>query len=544
MAEPELLTTEGFHEAWRVAERWLALNRDTINAINVYPVPDGDTGTNMLLTVRAALEAAERAEVGRAGAAAGLGAWTALFARGALLGARGNSGVILSQMMRGLAEALAEAEETDGPGLARALERASTTAYAAVSTPVEGTMLTVLREAAAAALAHLGRPGAVLAAAQDEALRSVTRTPDLLPRLREAGVVDSGGLGVAVLLAGLRFGVLGEPLPEAPAQPAAAVVLDAVEHEGHGYCTEFVLLGTALERDGLEAALEGMGGESILVVGDATALHVHVHLADPGPALSAGAARGSLSAVKVENMQAQHEQWVAGHEEGDRSDASVASSDRPLGLVAVVPGPGIAAAFRALGATTVQPPDGTKPSAGELLVAARRAGRHVLLLPNDKDVLLAAEAAAREEPALITVVPSRNVAAGLSAALSYHAEGDAADTARAMLETLADVRSVEVTRAARSTTTDGVTVAAGDPIVLVDGVLIARADNDEAALLIGIQYADPDGDAELVTVYLGAGAAADAAETLPARIEGMRPGVAVEVIDGGQPYYPYLAGVE
>lgn len=403
-------------------------------------------------------------------------------------------------------------------------------------------MLTVMREAAAAA-GGLDSPGAVLAAAQDEALRSVARTPDLLPRLREAGVVDSGGLGIAVLLAGLRFGVLGEPLPDAPVEPVTAVLLDAVEHEGHGYCTEFVVLGADLERAPLEATLEALGGESILVVGDSTTLHVHVHIEDPGPAISAGAARGSLSAVKVENMQAQHEQWVTGHEDGETADG-VALRDRALGLVAVVPGPGIAAAFRALGAVTVMPSEGAKASAGELLAAARRAGRHVLLLPNDKDILLAAEAAAAEEPERITVVPSRNIAAGLSAALAYHSEGDVAETWSAMLDTLADVRCVEVTRAARDTTTDGVAVSAGDAIVLVDGVLIARAATEEAALLVGIQHADPDGEAELVTVYLGAGAPADAAETLPARIEGARPGVAVEVIEGGQPHYPYVAGVE
>ena len=539
MPQTDVLTAERLRNAWRVAERWLALNRNAINAINVYPVPDGDTGTNMLLTVRAALEAAERAEP------AGLGAWTKAFSLGALLGARGNSGVILSQMIRGLADALADAEETDVAGLARALERASSTAYGAVSTPVEGTMLTVMREAAAAATALFeaggGTLSAVLAAAEAEAERSVARTPDLLPRLREAGVVDSGGLGIAVLLTGLRCGLLGEALPEAPGESPAAVVLSAVEHEGHGYCTEFVLLGAALERGGLERALEALGGDSILVVGDATALHVHVHLVDPGPALSAGAARGSLSAVKVEDMQAQHKDWVAGHE---ASANRTALAERLLGLVAVVPGPGIAAAFRALGAVTVQPRDGAKPSAGELLAAARGAGRHVLLLPNDKDVLLAAGAAAAEAPDLLTVVPSRNIAAGLSAALAYHPEGDAAETARAMLETLSDVRCVEVTRAARDATTDGVTVAAGDPIVLVDGVLVARAPTEEEALLMGIQYADPDGEAELVTVYLGAGAPVDTAETLAARIEGARPDVAVEVIDGGQPHYPYVAGVE
>ena len=309
MAPPERLTARQLCDLFRVAEQWLALNREPVNAINVYPVPDGDTGTNMLLTLRASLQAAEPAADGA------VGPFMQSLARGALLGARGNSGVILSQMLRGLADALDAVEDVDGAALRDALDSASRAAYGAVSEPVEGTMLTVMRDVAGAASTAPQPPalGQVLDAAVKEAHASVERTPALLPRLAEAGVVDAGGLGLAVLLAGMRFGHRGEELPEPMQTPAGAVDLSAVQHEGHGYCTEFVVIGGALDRDALTVALNAAGGESVLVVGDAEALHVHVHIDDPGPALSAGATAGALEAVKVENMQAQHEQWAAGH---------------------------------------------------------------------------------------------------------------------------------------------------------------------------------------------------------------------------------------
>ena len=520
------------HDAFRIAERWLDGNRDRLNAINVYPVPDGDTGTNMLLTLRAALEATERAP------ATDCASWARQLARGALLGARGNSGVILSQWLRGLSEALQDAAPTvTAPTLAAALEHAAWVAYGAVSEPVEGTMLTVMRDAAqAAAAAAAGGADllAVLVATEREADRSVERTPDLLPRLREAGVVDAGGAGMAVVLAGLRLAVAGEPLPPPPAA-TAAVALDAVEHEGHGYCIEFVLEAANLDRDAITAALQRAGGESALVVGDASALHVHVHMADPGPALSAGAAAGALSAVKVDNMQAQHERWAAEHR--------AARAPSALGLVAVAPGPGIAAAFRALGAVVVDSAD-VKPSADQLLAAARSTGSaHVLLLPNDKDVRLAAEQAAAEVPGLITVLPTRSYVAGLSAAVEYTPDGDPAVGAARLRTAAARVRCIEVTRAARTARIDGVAVQAGDAIALVDGVLVATGGDPEGALAAGLAHTITAAT-ELVTVYLGVQAPPDARTRVAALLADAHPTLALEIIDGGQPHYPYAAGVE
>ncbi|RLT43433.1 MAG: DAK2 domain-containing protein [Chloroflexi bacterium] len=532
-APPPVLAAVTLRAAFEVAERWLAANRDAVNAINVYPVPDGDTGTNMLLTWRAALRAGEGVPDQAAGSYLGA------LAHGALLGARGNSGVILSQMLAGIAAACQGAGTLDGPHFARALVSAADHAYAAISTPVEGTMLTVMRDAARAGAAiDAGDPAAVLRAAVAEAYASVERTPDLLPRLREAGVVDSGGQGIAVILEGVWHGVTGEPLPQVAAPAPSAVDLGNVAHDGHGYCTEFVLTGTAIDRAEIEAALVAVGGDSILVVGDRETVHVHVHLEDPGPGISIGAARGALASVKVENMQVQHEQWRAGVE---ASEASVPS----IGLVVVARGEGIAAAFRDLGATRILDGGETgKASTGELIEAARAAGRdHAFLLPNDKDVLMAAQRAVAAEPRFITLIPTRSIAAGLGAAFAYLPEGDVAEIATEMLEAAARVRSVEVSRSVRTATVDGVSVREGDAIALMDDRIVAATETLEDALLAGLDAAGA-AEAELVTLYLGADAEPDAGEATSALIASRFAGVEVQVIEGGQPHYPYLAGVE
>ncbi len=530
--------------AFDVAERWLALNRDAVNAINVYPVPDGDTGTNMLLTWRAALAAPVDTPDD-------VGAVLRAVAHGALLGARGNSGVILSQMLRGLAEAVGGARRIGLRDLAAALTAGARAAYDAVPSPIEGTMLTVMRESAAAAEAAAAERAEVdhmTAALVAGARRSVERTPDLLPRLRDAGVVDAGGLGVALLFEGVHHGLAGTPLPEPLTPNAAAVELEAVAHEGHGYCTEYVVIADGIDRAAFERELLALGGESVLVVGDATAVHVHVHVADPGPALSAGARLGALDAIKVDNMQAQHEAWsdgiVAASGGREPADGELRSAAPAVGLVAVAAGPGIASAFRDLGATRVIDAAARKPSAGELLAAARAAGRErVYLLPNDRDVLMAAEQAARASDGLVTVIPARSAAAGLAAAVAFLPDAPAAELAAQMLAAVDAVRSVEVTSAVRDATVDGVAVRAGDGIALVDGFLVMRGDTLEEALAGGLARAVGDG-ASLVTVYLGAGAPPGAGERVRALIASRHPTLEIEVVAGGQPHYPYLLSVE
>ncbi len=374
-------------------------------------------------------------------------------------------------------------------------EEGARVAYNAVSKPVEGTMLTVMRDAAKAATEARQEDASiasVLLAAQKGAERSVERTPELLPLLRQAGVVDAGGLGIAVLLAGLRMGYLGEMLPKALPVPAGSVELSAVQHEGYGYCTEYLVeasAGAALDREALLRSLEDADGDSILVVGDARALHVHVHIADPGPALSAGVMAGGLRNIKIDNMQIQHEEWATGHE-------LAAAPSRPLpavGLVAAAPGAGIASAFRELGALPLLT-DANKPSAGAFLDAARRAGtRHVFLLPNDKDAIMAAEQAAAEAPDFISVVPTRSLPTGVSAAVAYLPEGDPEEIGRAMRAAIEDVRCIEVTWAARDTDIAGVRVVQGQPIALLDGILVAKGPTVEEALLAGLARAVESG---------------------------------------------------
>ena len=323
------------------------------------------------------------------------------------------------------------------------------------------------------------------------------------------------------------------------------MALEAVAHEGHGYCTEFVVAGPDLDRGALAASLEAAGGESVLVVGDAEALHVHVHMDDPGPAFSAAVAAGALDAVKVDNMQRQHEQWAAGHEAAAATAAAPSAAETPaIGVVAVAQGEGIAAAFRELGATRVVDGGATaNPSAGELLEAARGAGRdHVFVLANDANVVMAAEQAAAQEPALITVIPSHSVAAGLAALMAYTPEGDPPTIARRMREACERCHSVEVTRAVRDTVADGVAVAEGEAIAMVDGRLIARADTLEQALLEGLARVVEG--AEIVTLYLGADAPPNAGERVRALIEDAHEGLEVEALAGDQPHYPYILGVE
>ncbi len=533
MTAPPVLAAPTLRAAFEVAERWLTTNRDAINAINVYPVPDGDTGTNMLLTWRAALHAGEGVPDQAAGPYLGA------LSHGALLGARGNSGVILAQMLAGIAESCRGAGTLDGSHFSRALVAAADHAYATISQPVEGTMLTVMRDAArAGAQAAGGTPADVLRAAVTEAYTSVSRTPDLLPRLRDAGVVDAGGRGIAVILEGVLHGVTSTPLPALPDAAPPLVDLRNVAHEGHGYCTEFVLAGSGIDRAELQAALVATGGDSILVVGDSETVRVHVHLEDPGPGISVGVARGALASVKIDNMQTQHEEWRAG----------LAATDATLpaiGLVVVARGAGITTAFRDLGATRVLSGGETgKASTGELIEAARSAGRdHAFLLPNDKDVLMAAERAAAEDPEFITLIPTRSVAAGLAAAFAYLPEGAPAVIADAMLEEAERVRSVEVSRSVRTATVDGISVMEGDAIVLLDGTLIAAANTLEDALLAGLEAAGAAA-AELVTLYLGADATAAGGDAALTLIQARFGDLEVHVVEGGQPHYPYVAGVE
>src|SRR3954469_15953352 len=498
----------------RAALAALEASRRRLDDLNVYPVADGDTGTNMTLTVRAVVEALDAGIADDPAAQIG---------RAALLGARGNSGVILSQIVRAALGAFDGAP--DAAAVALALRAGSEAAYAAVQAPQEGTILTVVRELAEEAerLAPEARPLAeLLPALVRHGDASVARTPDLLPVLRDAGVVDAGAAGLVEVLRGVAASVTGEPLPVAPT--ASGPVGEAaipLEESRFRYCTTFVVEGQALDRDALHAALVPLG-DSLLVVGDATALKVLVPTDEPGKALGAGTAVGVLGGVEIANMRRQQA------EREERLDEALA----PCAVLAVATGPGIVRLFESLGAAVLDGGETMNPSTAELVAALERLPAHeAVLLPNDPNVLLAAEAAAGEAGKPVVVVPIRSLPAGLSALLAFDAERTAEETASDLAERAGAVATGAVARAARDFALDGTPVAEGSLVGLRErarggaGDACAPVAADRGALLPD----EPRG-----VVALVAGRAAPPLEPLLARLRAAHPQLEVEAHDGGQ----------
>lgn len=532
-----VLTGAQVSAALHAAATWLERNAAAIDAINVFPVPDGDTGSNMAATLRDALA---RLDAGGEDAADRV---LDALARAALLTARGNSGVILSQWLRGLADGVSGQASLRAQALAAALEAASRTAYAAVREPKEGTMLTVARAAAggaAAAARSDASPAATLDAAVLAAREALERTPELLPVLKEAGVVDSGGLGLVVLLEGLARSLHGEELPEHAVEAGRIdrAWLDQAAHTGGShfrYCTEFVV-ETVEGEETLRTGLEALG-DSLLIVGEQPLLHVHLHTDDPGAALQLATARGELLRVKVENMHRQTRR-LAELKEG-------AAPVVPLGVLAIVPGPGFARLARDLGATGVLvADDGRNPSVHEIADAAERIpAATVIVLPNHPNVIMAAEQAAAALPGRLLVVPTRSAPAGMSALAVFDPEQDAATNTEAMRAAAETVRTVAVTRAARPATIAGDQVAAGTPIALIDDVPAAAAETPAAALEAAIAQLAPEAGAT-ITLYGGSDLSPAELDEIAARLRTHFPEVEVETVSGGQPLYDVIASVE
>ena len=527
----------------------LEANVDAINALNVFPVPDGDTGINMLLTLRAATTA----EVPDATSAT-VGSMSSAIARGALLGARGNSGVIFSQFMKGLAGGLAECERADGAAFATALQAAADAGYQAVGNPVEGTMLSVMRAAAEAVHPPDGTPDTpdVLRTAYEAAERALAYTPEQLPVLKQAGVVDAGGQGVVAFLAGMVNFVSEEQIvlritaPEGGLESAAANVshefLEHTEEEMYGYCTQFVVHGEGLDPDAVRERVMTLA-MSTVVVGDDRVVRVHAHADDPGPLLSIGAELGALDQINIQNMDLQHQEFMSLH--GYGQDAPEQAEATELAVIPVAPGDGIARVFRSLGAAaTVSGGQTMNPSAADIIAAVQKTNAaFTIVLPNNKNIVLAAEQAAELSDTPIAVVPSRNVAQGMAAMLAFNPDLDGEENAEAMRSALDSVRSGEITTAVRSTTIDGVDVEEGQAIAILDGGLAAAAASPNDALTAMLDAAELD-DGALVTLFYGAGLAGETAEEAAAAI-GARPGdIEVEVHEGGQPHYHYLVSIE
>jgi uncharacterized protein len=542
---------------------WLDTHHATVNQLNVFPVPDGDTGTNMLMTMRNAIKEAENLDSDHFGSVA------ARIAHGAMMGSRGNSGTILSQLWQGFAHVLKDEPVLHSELLAKALRSASDTAYRGVIKPVEGTILTVAREAAEEAeaaytdthdmLAILER---VVARAQD----ALARTPEMLPILQKAGVVDSGGSGFVYIVEGMLRYLRGEAV-----EPQAALAAEEERHEdlattlapedemGYGYDVQFILQGENLNVDVIRSAIDAMGWSTV-VVGSEAAVKVHVHVHDPGIPLSYGISLGDLSDIVVENMQEQYHDYVR-----ERSEAPPAAAPPPpapaaekpvgfgfeldeddIGIVAVASGEGLAQVFRQLGATElVMGGQTNNPSTQEILEAIQRVPvKKIILLPNNKNIFLAAEQATRlAEDQEVVVIPTRTMPQGISALLPYDPEGDLEMVAEAMNQSKDDVSTGEITRATRSVELNDVAVAEGQIIGLVDGNL-AVAGDDLDMVIHGVLEQMCLENCELITLYYGNGIQEADAEKLIDELRGIYTEQEFELIYGGQPHYDYILSAE
>ena len=498
----------------------LEASRTRLDDLNVYPVPDGDTGMNMVATARAVVEALERGQDP---------------VRGALMGARGNSGVILSQLLRGAVEAVEGRERIDTPELAAALRAASDAGYAAVREPQEGTILTVAR-----ALAERAEELAKDETAVEDALGelvahgevALARTREQLDVLRQAGVVDAGAAGLLEVIRGIAAALRGEPLPERPAEEEA-LPLEAVHQElsRYRYCTSFFVEGQEVDPARLEVELSRLG-DSLLVVGAPGAVKVHLHTDEPGNALALGTAVGVVEEIDIKNMHVQTADRTARLEQ----DIGV------TGAVAVCQGDGLRRLFESLGATCLEGGQTMNPATQDLIEAVDDLPEPgVLLLPNNKNVLLASEQAAEVGAKEILVIPTRSVPAGLGAMVAFDASRSLEENAKEMTAAAAAVRSGAVTRATRSATLGPLEVEQGHFLGLVEGEPVTSGPTLEPVAREVVERL-LGGTADILTILVGA--EANAVDELVDGLRTAHPALEIEVCDGGQPHYPLLFGVE
>lgn len=539
------------------ATSWLDQHVGEVNALNVFPVPDGDTGTNMHLTLSAAVSGVEAQHSASAVADQ--------VYRKALMGARGNSGVILSQIIRGFAEGVAGNEELDGPGLAVALTRASDRAYKAVMKPTEGTILTVARAAGESA-SRAAENGAVFAdvlqAAVDGADEAVTNTPNQLKQLRDAGVVDAGGRGLAVVLEGFLKFVRGETIVRAQQAGATVAAFNIAELHGedeHGYCTTFLLEGSDIPFDRVRETIAAMG-QSVVVVGDETLVKAHLHTERPGDALNYAMQFGTLTGIEIANMDAQtaaiketgmvSTEATRAPKEAAAAIVAQSSSDQepsmPIGIVAVAPGKGFVEIFKSLSAGMVITGGQTmNPSTQDLVGAIQGLPQHeIIVLPNNSNVMMASRQAAELVDKDVRIIPSKTVPQGMAAIMALNFAADLATNEKAMDGALGKVRTLEITTAVRDATVDDKEVRAGQTIGLLDGTLVEAGDDHDAVIDAMIGHVDMD-EYEIVTIYYGDSAADEAARELAGRIGARYSHLdSVEVQNGGQPFYDFIISVE
>lgn len=521
----------------KAAGEWLRRHVTEVNALNVFPVPDGDTGTNMALTMAAALA---EAEASADGSAAGV---AQALAHGGLMGARGNSGVILSQILRGLAHGLADKKDFSVHDLAVATQAAYETALRSIIQPVEGTIITVMRavaESIRSSSAHTDDILAVLSKAVEDARETNQRTPEMLPVLKEAGVVDAGGQGLVYLLEGIVRFLRSESVGADMLLVEESIPKTLHLHEpesGYGYDVQFLIRGEQLDVEQLRHDLETMG-DSLLVVGDAQLVKVHIHTHDPGRPLSYGASKGRLSDVRIEDMQAQYQRFV-------QQQKPTSEDITEIAIVSVASGEGLTRIMESLGVSHVIPGGQTmNPSVQEILSAieATRANK-VLVLPNNSNAIAAAEYACQLSSKQALVVPTHSVPQGIAALLGFNYQADLETNRERMTRSAAKVRTIEITHAVRSSQTNGMQVARGDILGLLDGVLVAGGTEITAVTLQTLEQGLM-AEHSIATIYFGHDIDSTAATELAKAIRAHHPHLSVEVHAGGQPHYYYIISLE
>lgn len=541
-----------FAEMVQMGAHHLYQNANYVDSLNVFPVPDGDTGTNMNLSMTSGAKETELS------ASEHIGKTAQALSKGLLMGARGNSGVILSQLFRGFGKFIEKEATIDAKGFANAFQAGVDTAYKAVMKPVEGTILTVAREAAKKGVEVAETETdiiAVMEAFTAEAKASLDRTPDLLPVLKEVGVVDSGGQGLLFVYEGFLASLKGEPLPE----KNNATLDDLINAEHHraqdfmntedikfGYCTEIMVrLEDGKEPFNEEQFRQELSplGDSLLVISDEEIAKVHIHSEQPGSVLSIGQKYGSLMKIKVDNMREQHSAIVG--EEHKAPTTTKKIEKHPYAIVTIAMGEGVAGLLRSIGASYVIEGGQTmNPSTEDIVKAVQEIGAEkVLILPNNKNIVMAAEQAVELLEIEAAVVPTKTIPQGMAAILAFNPEAAVDLNKKTMTEAFANVKTGQVTYAVRDTSIDGVEIRKDDFMALAEGkiVLSTPALKDAAEKVIVDLVVE---DAEIVTVIYGEDTTEQDATELVAYIEKNYPDVEVELFDGKQGLYPYIISVE
>ena len=551
------ITTSLFQEMVQAGATRLNKQAEYVNSLNVFPVPDGDTGTNMGMTIENGAKEVSDRSASTVGEAAGI------FAKGLLMGARGNSGVITSQLFRGFSQSVKDKEELDGASLAAAFQSGVEVAYKAVMKPVEGTILTVSRGAAIGAKKKAESTNdavEVMRAALEGAKTALAKTPDMLPVLKEVGVVDSGGQGLVFIYEGFLSALTGEFIASEEFQATPATMSEMINAEHHksvaghvatedikfGYCTEIMV---ALKQgptyvkdfdyDEFRNYLNNLG-DSLLVVNDDEIVKVHVHTEDPGLVMQEGLKYGSLVKVKVDNMRNQHEAQV---EKEERQAKPV--EEKEYAIIAVVAGDGLADIFKAQGVDYIISGGQTmNPSTEDFVKAVEELNaRNIIILPNNKNILMAAQSAAEVIDQRAAVVETKTIPQGLTSLLAFDESKSIEENYERMSASLGDVVSGSVTTAVRDTTIDGLEIHENDNLGMVDGKIVVS--NPDMMETLEETFAHMlDEDSEIVTIYVGEDGSEELANELAQALAEKYEDVEVEIHQGGQPVYPYLFSVE